>query len=314
MTGTQASEWRALWTDGPTSYDWSHSGIAVLKDGRVVFAPPGEGCLVFLDERTGQWSRLATPTSVNHGIQATERSGRDGLWLADPGTMAHPGQLVWLDLHARTFDAVPAPSPTWRPTSSAVVTAPGPHEGEMWITDGYGAHLVYLLRADGRIDAFDGTATGQRFDCPHGVAIDDRDREPLVVVADRGNRRLVFLDLEGEPVRTVADELLTSPSSIARRGPDLLVTDLFGALLAVDERDRVRSLLGDGRGERAPGWPNALLDGDPVPPPLVEGVLNSPHGIAVAPSGDVYLTEWMLGGRQTRLALGPHAAASSRTR
>lgn len=304
MTGTQVSEWHALWADGPASHEWSHSGIAVLNDGRVVFAAPGEGSLVFLDERTGQWSRLATPTSVNHGIQATERSGRDGLWLADPGTPDRPGQLVWLDLLAGTFDAVPAPSPAWRPTSSAVVTARGPHEGEVWIADGYGESFVYLLRADGRIDVFDGTATGQRFDCPHGVVIDDRGPEPLVVVADRRNRRLVFLDLDGRPVRTVADELLTSPSSIARRGPDLLVTDLFGALLAVDERDRVRALLGDGRGERAPGWPNALRDGDRVPPPLVEGVLNSPHGIAVAPSGEVYLTEWMLGGRQTRLRLG----------
>jgi len=40
-----------------------------------------------------------------------------------------------------------------------------------------------------------------------------------------------------------------------------------------------------------------------VAPEFREGCLNSPHGLAVGPTGAVYLTEWALGGRVIRLDL-----------
>lgn len=315
MIGSLEIEWRTLdsssWSPNPG--EWSHSGIAVLPDGRIVFAEPGVGNLVFLEESSGERARMETPTLVNHGILFARRNGREGLWLADPGTETSTGQLAWLDLQSQTFEIVERPAPTWRPTSTAVVTD-DLHRDDLWVADGYGDHLLYRFSADGRIDVFDGSVTGQRFDCPHGVAIDRRGDDELVVVADRGNRRLVFFEPDGTFVRVVTDDLLTSPSSIAQRRGDLLVTDLYGALLAVDELDNVRSLVGDGRGERRPGWPNALSHGEPVRPALIDGVLNSPHGVAVAASCDVYLTEWVLGGRQTHLHFKRYAASPSASR
>jgi hypothetical protein len=32
------------------------------------------------------------------------------------------------------------------------------------------------------------------------------------------------------------------------------------------------------------------------------GIVNSPHTLAAAENGDVYVTEWLIGGRVTKLA------------
>ena len=36
---------------------------------------------------------------------------------------------------------------------------------------------------------------------------------------------------------------------------------------------------------------------------LVEGRFNSPHGITSDGEGNIYVTEWLIGGRYTKLAL-----------
>ncbi|MBO04126.1 MAG: hypothetical protein CL731_03805 [Chloroflexi bacterium] len=36
---------------------------------------------------------------------------------------------------------------------------------------------------------------------------------------------------------------------------------------------------------------------------LVEGLFNSPHGVTSDNDGNIYVTEWFIGGRYTKLAL-----------
>jgi DNA-binding beta-propeller fold protein YncE len=293
--------WSTLWPEGDSSPEWSHSGIAVLPDGRIVFAAPGGAELVLLDEAPGAATRVAIPTVDAHGITLDPLEPETAVWVADPGSSADDGQVFRLAIGSGDIERL-ASQPGWRPTSTAVVSR-GEHRGDLWVADGYGQSLVHRFARDGAVHTFDGSATGLRFDCPHGILIDDRGADPLVVVADRSNRRLVFLDLDGAPVRTLTDSLLTSPSSIAVRGDDLLVTDLFGALLRVGPEDSVSAAIPHPPGDRPEGWPNRLVEGTPRRPVLTDGRLNSPHGIAVSPDGVVYLTEWMLGGRQVRLEL-----------
>jgi hypothetical protein len=51
------------------------------------------------------------------------------------------------------------------------------------------------------------------------------------------------------------------------------------------------------------GWPNARDHaGDLVRPPLESGKFNSPHTLAADADGNLYVTEWLLGGRLTKLA------------
>ncbi|WP_344050577.1 hypothetical protein [Microbacterium lacus] len=237
---------------------------------------------------------------LSHGIEVATRGGNEGVWLADPGDSEAHGEVVWLDLGSGASERLPRPSERWRPTATATVRR-GNHAGDVWVADGYGESIVYRFDDDRRWIGFDGSHSGQQFSCPHGVAIDTRGEDDVVVVADRSNRRLVFLDLDGEFIRAVADDAMTSPSSIAVRGDELIVTDLFGAILAVGMDDQVRRILGDGRRDRSEGWPNAVRESVDVRPPLVDGVLNSPHGVVIGARGEIYLTEWVLGGRQVRL-------------
>jgi hypothetical protein len=306
-----------LWPEGALRAEWSHSGAAVLGDGRLLFAEPGGHALIALDETTGEATRVETPTDVGHGLTVSRAEGREIVWVADPGTETG-GRVLRLDWATGSIVALPDPLDgdprarglgPWRPTSTAVVESPGDHFGELWVADGYGRSLLHRYGVDGRILTVDGSDSGTAFDCPHGVAIDTRAPEPLVVVADRLHSRLVFLDLDGRFVRSVTSSTATGsaamlrPSSLAVRGDRILVTDLIGALLAVDPDDRITAILPAAVDSSRPGWPNAL-DGDTlVRPPLTEGELNSPHGIAVGREGQVYLTEWLLGGRQLRLAL-----------
>jgi hypothetical protein len=185
----------------------------------------------------------------------------------------------------------------WRPTSIALAA-----NGDIWIGDGYGLSLVHVVRANGIIETFDGSTSGTKFDCPHGVAIDTRESVVRIAVADRSNKRVLYFKEDGTFIRSVSAPITTSPSSLAVRGSDLLVTDLFGAILAIDLDDRVRAILPTSNVNTREGWPNKMSGADSVAPDVFEGMLNSPHGITVSVRGEVYFTEWYLGGRAVTIS------------
>jgi hypothetical protein len=96
----------------------------------------------------------------------------------------------------------------------------------------------------------DGGSTGQRFQTPHALLIDDRRAEPELYIADRGNRRIVVLSMAGEFRRSFGDDVLSSPSGLAVDGDLLLVTELDGAL-AVFDLDSYRGTVGRSPAERS---------------------------------------------------------------
>lgn len=311
-------DWWELWPEGTASAEWSHSGIAVDRDGRTLLAAPEGGALVVLDAQGRETERIPVTLLEIHGI-SVDPVEPAVLWLADPGEKPRPADGYRVERRpGRAVALTPAgerdvPQPRhpaysdrcWRPTAVVADAA------SIWVADGYGASLVHRFdRGGGHELTLDAASTGVALDCPHDVLVTLRDGEPRLIVADRGNRRLVRFDRSGEVVGVVEHELLTSPTGLAERGEEILVTELHGGLLAVDRADRVRSLLP----QRAPRrrsapWPNALERGRLVRPALEPGRLNSPHGVAVAADGSILLTEWLIGGRQWRLAPRPAPAA-----
>jgi hypothetical protein len=294
-------DWVTVCPPLTNSTEWLHSAIAVLGDGRLVYGAVGGGALVIQNERSDAKRVVRVPLAAAHGIVAVAGNGDETLWVADPGPEGGAGQVLQLSLEGRTLTRVVPPpraaSGGWRPT--AVVPAP---DGVLWIADGYGQSVLYRLMPDGRIDVLE-SAAGLAFDCPHDLLVDTRDVEPRMAVADRGNRRIVFLHLDGSLDRVVADERLRAPSCLAVRGDELLVTELLGAIISVDRADRVAVRAGIVHDEVRPGFPNRVVDGETVAPVLVDGMLNSPHGIGVTDSGVVYVTEWVFGGRVEGLRL-----------
>jgi DNA-binding beta-propeller fold protein YncE len=210
---------------------------------------------------------------------------------ADFETVRRDGRVVRLD---DGFE-LPRPYPAdvkWSPTAVAVDA-----RGAIWVADGYGRSLVHRYTPDGELDLTldDGFAT------PHCVTA----AGDAVLVCDRANGRIQEYDLDATFRRILAQGVVATPTDLVVAGDELLLTDFTASRVTVLTRDGelVEHL---GAGTRTPqedAWPNArAANGDIVRPPLRPGVLNSPHTLAVDSDGDVYVAEWLIGGRVTKLA------------
>ncbi|MBX3194134.1 MAG: hypothetical protein KF727_03420 [Microbacteriaceae bacterium] len=306
------------WTELPlgphTDHLWAHPGVAVGHDGALYVTAP-DGCTVLRFDGVRPIGAVRTDVVEAHGM-AVDRRGR--IWVADPGIKARlvegridrrrePGQVVLVAPDGETILRLVSPTGTWRPTSVALDDHGTGADGRVWVADGYGEHIVHCFAADGALLwSADGAASGTRFDTPHGVVVDGR--RSRILVADRGNRRIVALNAEGRYLHEFGNGVLTSPSGLVILDEMLWVSELYGCVVAFGPDDRPVASIGTPGCHDEPGWPNAM-DGDAVvPPPLTPRRLRSPHGIAALPGGDLVVAEWLLGGRVVVLGAGSAAA------
>jgi len=136
-----------------------------------------------------------------------------------------------------------------------------------------------------------------------------------VKVIEGTRSRIQVFDLSGEFLRAFGADVLIAPTVIATAGDELVLTDFLGARLSfLDAEDRLLGHLyaspaAPARNEWPDAWPNARdAEGRIVRPTLAPGVLNSPHAVAAAGDGSLYVTEWLIGGRVTKLAPAYSAA------
>lgn len=177
--------------------------------------------------------------------------------------------------------------------------------GDIWMADCYGLSLVHRFDAGGQYQqTLDGTAGAGRFQHPHGVCIDRRRPEPRLYVADRGNCRIQVFDLDGKFERAFGQDYLLSPSGFAICGDYLLVTELHSRIAVFGPSDELVTYLGTGdqAALTRPGWPNSMSPEGLIRPHLTPGVFNTPHGIAADADGNLYVSEWIIGGRLVKLS------------
>lgn len=116
--------------------------------------------------------------------------------------------------------------------------------------------------------------------------------------------RLQVYDIEGHFRRVAGEGIVVTPTDMAFVGDELALTDFTQARVTIlDLDDRLVEHIG--ANPEAPareGWPNARDEsGNLVRPRLEPRKFNSPHTIAADEAGNLYVTEWLLGGRLTRL-------------
>jgi hypothetical protein len=313
--------WATLASKG--TIGWAHPGIAVTPNGRVVTCDPSDPRILVFDPSGQQLADWPLQGREGHGITATsDATGRDVLWIADPGFKLgitgaavapideQQGRVSAWDASGRKLAELEAPphrlyeEGPYRPTGVAVADGPG-ENGDLWVADGYGRSLVHHYSSRGHyLASLDGEAGGGRFDGPHAAAIvRGRGPEPELYVCDRENGRIQVFDLDGRYRRTVGEGLFTSPSGALTVGNRLIVAELKARLIVLEDDQIIGSIGADDEAPQRPGWPNRLDgSGDMVPPGgIPEDRFNSPHAMATDGQGNLYVTEFMLGGRISKL-------------
>lgn len=329
-SGRHKYEWIDDWARIPDSDarrgGWAHPGMAVTSKGEVVTFHPGEPALLFLAADGRLLRSLPTDLTEGHGITCTREGDAESLWLADPGSKgirvgddlqrtSSPGRVLKMTLDGQVVQTLERPElpaygeGKYAPTSVAVHEERFGGNGDVWVADGYGKHYVHRYSRFSKAGQYVGSINGSEgsagaFSCPHGIWIDYRRADPELYIADRGNRQVQVYDLDGHYKRAFGQEFLSSPSGFARDGQFLIVAELRARLAVLDAADQLVCYLGDNSEVcDAPGWPNARDERD-VPcrsTRLTAGKFNSPHGIAADSAGDIYVAEWLIGGRMTKL-------------
>ncbi len=110
------------------------------------------------------------------------------------------------------------------------------------------------------------------------------------------------MSLDGEFLGYFGSNVLAYPSGLAIDEDVLWISDLYGAVVALDRAGAVLEIIGRSDAKRLLAWPNQTSALGLEAPRLSVGRLHSPHGIAVRPGGDVVVTEWLIGGRAILLS------------
>ena len=284
--------WIENWITVPESQNGRTHGVAVTKAGEVViFHQANPAVLIYSPEgkQLNAWGDFPGA----HGLTLVEENGVEYLWLTDQETQ----QVVKTTLDGKIVQSIPAPVheayaekkyvPTWAAAGA---------DGEVWVADGYGAHLVHRYDKDGRqLQTIDGTDGAGHFKCPHGLALDTRREEPEIYIADRGNKRFQVYGLDGVFRRTFGSEFLTSPDVCFTSGEYLIVPELISRVSVLDRDDQPVALFGaNDEVNQLAGWPNEREN-------VVPGKFNSPHSATADRAGNIYVVEWIINGRVTKL-------------
>jgi sugar lactone lactonase YvrE len=298
-------EWIENWaripaTDSGRENGRTH-GLAAAANGDVlVFNQAQPGVLRFSPDgvlKNAWGDRFAGA----HGMTLVHEGDQQLLWLTDQSS----GEVVKTTLDGKTLLNLQKPSiPVYQskhyvPTWAAVNEERFGGNGDVWVTDGYGSNFVHRYNKSGAyissINGTEGSAGG--FSCPHGIMfIPKRDGAELYI-ADRSNKRVQVYDGEGKFKRSFGSDFLDSPDGFVHRNGIVYIPELFARLTIIDENDRMITQIGKNpEAVKTPGWPN-------LPANLIRpGFFNSPHGMAVDNDGNLYVGEWIIGGRLTKLA------------
>ena len=322
--------WDGEWAEIPESDSrqkgWAHHGVAVTAAGNIVTFHPGDSTMLVLNSGGKVQASWHLPVADAHGITLVNEGGAEFLWIADNGRKRQPdlgyeyppstgpfsGKVLKTTHDGQIVATLPKPDAqvyrqgNYSPTLVAVDEARHGGSGDIWVADGYGESYGHRYDKSGRflgsINGEEGTAG--RFDCPHGIFIDRRRDKPELYVADRSNHRVQVYDLEGRFNRSFGEAFLSSPSGFVTHGQHLIIAELRARLAVLDGNDSLICYLGENEAVCAvDGWPNnKKAGGEIVPTSLLEpGKFNSPHGIAADAEGNIYMAEWLIGGRFTKL-------------
>lgn len=281
------------------AFGGTHGAIAQDKAGHIyVSTQSTTGVLVY--DRDGRLLRtIANNYPEVHSMVHAEEGGEEFFYATvQKGTPAENWLFVKLKTDGSVVQKITAPpeagfkSPNqWRLT--AAVPAP---DGSIFIANGYGDSRIFRFDKNGNYKgtfAEKGKLEGQ-LDCSHGLTLDVRYDQPLLLVCDRENRRLCHFDLDGKYVRTVTQHL-RRPCQVSLSGDYAVVSELEGRVTILDRDNVPVAFLGDNPLKAQ--WAKYELD----PRDIRAGVFSAAHGCYVDSAANIFVSDWNQTGRVSKL-------------
>lgn len=178
----------------------------------------------------------------------------------------------------------------YKPTETAIAA-----NGDIYVTDGYGLQYVIQYNARGEYIRHWGGKGNEddQFDCAHGIAIDDRNKDDVsLLVTSRNHNAIRRFSLEG-----VYKGTIYLPGSFVCR-PVVHGANIYAAVFRsvhnqnagsgyitiLDETDKVVSTPG--------GTAPVYIDGELMPQRKAGEIFIHPHDVCIDDEENIYVPQW----------------------
>jgi len=281
------------------TFGGTHGAIATDNAGQVYVSTQSEtGILIYTPDGVFK-KNIAREYPEVHSIFHAQEGADEYLYTTvQKGTPKENWLFVKMKTDGTVVQKITAPPQAgfktpdeWRLTAAV----PGP-DGSIFIANGYGDSRIFHFDKNGEYRGEwggKGTADGL-FDCCHGLAVDPRYDQSLLLVCDRENRRLCHFDFDGKFVGTITQHL-RRPCQVSFHGDFAVVSELEGRATILDRDNAPIAFLGDNPFKTQ--WANYQL----LPNQIAPASFSAAHGCHIDQLANIYVSDWNQTGRVTKL-------------
>lgn len=308
---------RHQWPQLPDRYSWQTThNVAVDRAGNLYVIHEGRENLkdhpsIFVFDEQGKFVRAfgAQFQGGGHGIEVHEEEGQEFLYVAayqqvkSFAKLTLDGEVVWqqyapMESGKYAEGEASQPEKVWGrdrflPTNFAFLP-----DGGFLLADGYGAFYIHRYDKQGKWQScFGGPGEGAgTFQTPHGLWIDSRGPQPVLVVTDRAHHTLQRFQLDGTYIDTLTGFGL--PANVDIQGELMLVPELVARVSLLDKDNRVVAQLGSDVERISADQKKQIRQ---APDRWEDGKFVHPHDACFAADGSIFVAEWVASGRVTKL-------------
>lgn len=308
------------WGTLPANLEWQTThNVAIDSQGQVYITHQGHAGrkgtdTTFVFDNTGKFIKSFGKEwhGGGHGIDFRKEGKTEYMYLTN--TWASPMKVAKYDLHGelvwalgrpecKEYERRPDPKdakktvlPPYNPTNVAFCPS-----GDVFVGDGYGSNYMLKYNRDGKfLNIFGGGGKEDgKFITPHGNWVDERvPGKPLLYVCDRANARLQAFDMNGKFQGKTDVGTVLFPAHIDIRGDVMMVPDLHARVSLFDKEGKAIVHLGDDV-----EWRKKVLTTNVRADAKrwEAGKFVHPHDACFDAAGNIYMVEWVEGGRITFL-------------
>ena len=277
----------------------THGAIAQDNAGNIYVSTQSETGVVVYSPSGGLIKTIAHAFPEVHSMVHAEENGTEYFYTTvQKGTPDENWLFVKMRIDGTPVLKITAPPDAgfkapneWRLT--AAVPAP---DGSIFIANGYGDSRIFQFDGKGNyLRSYSGKGSDPGLlNCSHGLALDTRYDQPMLLVCDRENRRLCHFDLNGKYVGTVTEHL-RRPCQISLHGDYAVVSELEGRVTVLDRDNMPVAFLGDNPNKAQ--WANYDLD----PKVIDVATFSAAHGCFIDRDANIYISDWNRTGRVNKL-------------